>query len=456
MASAYGNSRRRRRSSIEEEEEADSIRSSQRSSPSTGSKRARSTQGSSDSEPESFSPSDRRPSFAALYEDEDKDQFDNDGRTSQSDFQPGSIIRVKLTNFVTYANAEFFPGPNLNMVIGPNGTGKSSLVCAICLGLGWGPQHLGRAGQVGEFVKHNTDVAEVEIELQKRPNEASNYVVRVRIIRDGNQREWFLQGKKTSLKAVQSLTRSLSIQVDNLCQFLPQDKVAEFSGLSPVDLLLHTQRAAAPEHMVDWHNKLKARRKEQKALEQQHELDKETLDILENRQQNLQAEVRRLEERQEIQEKLMILRKKIPYVEYKTARAQHIEYKKRKDDAKARLRRLRDRVEPLLANVHQKEADSSQISLVIREREAVLKSTEGEADKVVGKITALDQAIQETENAVESERSLETNRRKDVRKIQQTISELKFRLNDQPIEFNGPEWNERIVSTTPKLGLSCF
>lgn len=54
--------------------------------------------------------------------------------------QPGAIVRVKLTNFVTYTSAEFYPGPNLNMVIGPNGTGKSTLVCAICLGLGWGPQ----------------------------------------------------------------------------------------------------------------------------------------------------------------------------------------------------------------------------------------------------------------------------------------------------------------------------
>lgn len=54
--------------------------------------------------------------------------------------QPGAIVRIKLTNFVTYASAEFFPGPKLNMVIGPNGTGKSTLVCAICLGLGWGPQ----------------------------------------------------------------------------------------------------------------------------------------------------------------------------------------------------------------------------------------------------------------------------------------------------------------------------
>ena len=54
-------------------------------------------------------------------------------------FQPGSIVRIKVKNFVTYSQVEVFPGPNLNMVIGPNGTGKSTIVCAICLGLGWSP-----------------------------------------------------------------------------------------------------------------------------------------------------------------------------------------------------------------------------------------------------------------------------------------------------------------------------
>lgn len=28
------------------------------------------------------------------------------------------------------------PGARLNLVLGPNGTGKSSLVCALCIGLG--------------------------------------------------------------------------------------------------------------------------------------------------------------------------------------------------------------------------------------------------------------------------------------------------------------------------------
>ena len=52
----------------------------------------------------------------------------------------GSIVRIKLENFVTYDAVEVFPGPNLNMIIGPNGTGKSTIVCAIALGLGGKPE----------------------------------------------------------------------------------------------------------------------------------------------------------------------------------------------------------------------------------------------------------------------------------------------------------------------------
>ena len=48
-------------------------------------------------------------------------------------------MRVKLHHFLTYDDVEFRPGPYLNMVLGPNGTGKSSIACALCLGLNWPP-----------------------------------------------------------------------------------------------------------------------------------------------------------------------------------------------------------------------------------------------------------------------------------------------------------------------------
>lgn len=40
-----------------------------------------------------------------------------------SEYKPGSIRRVRLQNFLTYENVEFTPGPRLNVVCGPNGTG---------------------------------------------------------------------------------------------------------------------------------------------------------------------------------------------------------------------------------------------------------------------------------------------------------------------------------------------
>lgn len=58
---------------------------------------------------------------------------------SSSSYVPGSIVRVQLHNFLTYDHVEFRPGPHLNMIIGPNGTGKSSIACAIALGLNWSP-----------------------------------------------------------------------------------------------------------------------------------------------------------------------------------------------------------------------------------------------------------------------------------------------------------------------------
>lgn len=59
-------------------------------------------------------------------------------------FKPGSIVRLKMKNFLTYDECEFFTGPRLNIVIGPNGTGKSALTHAICLAC------CGSTGDVGK------------------------------------------------------------------------------------------------------------------------------------------------------------------------------------------------------------------------------------------------------------------------------------------------------------------
>jgi len=65
----------------------------------------------------------------------------------------------------TYSKVEICPGPGLNVVVGANGTGKSTIVCGICLGLGGKPSILGRASSVTEYIKHGKTTAVIEIEL---------------------------------------------------------------------------------------------------------------------------------------------------------------------------------------------------------------------------------------------------------------------------------------------------
>lgn len=52
----------------------------------------------------------------------------------------------------TYDYVTFFPGLQLNVIIGPNGTGKSTLMAAIVLGMGGSPKVLSRALNVSESI----------------------------------------------------------------------------------------------------------------------------------------------------------------------------------------------------------------------------------------------------------------------------------------------------------------
>jgi chromosome segregation ATPase len=55
-------------------------------------------------------------------------------------FVTGAITRIKLQDFMTYDYVEFRPGPHLNMILGPNGTGKSTIAAGIAIGLGFKPE----------------------------------------------------------------------------------------------------------------------------------------------------------------------------------------------------------------------------------------------------------------------------------------------------------------------------
>ncbi|KAF3942401.1 hypothetical protein ABW19_dt0209404 [Dactylella cylindrospora] len=288
---------------------------------------------------------------------------------------PGAIVRVQLENFVTYTKVTFEPGPSLNMVIGPNGTGKSTLVCAICLGLGFGPEHLGRAKDVAEFVKNGSDFAIIEIELKGRPSDEINPTIRRRINRDGSSQFW-ADGKKVNAKAVSKLTRMLNIQIDNLCQFLPQDRVVEFAGLGPVALLRETQRAAAPPEVLQGHEKLKGLRSQE--VRMQNDLDglKQSVQTMENRQKVLERDVARLRERESVQKRIDIMQKSAILKEFREAKDARDVIRQEYKEHREKVKKLAEEEAPKMHEINEAEALRESIKTWIDEEKADLAAIE--------------------------------------------------------------------------------
>ncbi|KAK8169242.1 putative ABC/SMC5 protein [Phyllosticta citrichinensis] len=359
------------------------------------------------------------------YASQAKDRAKRPRYTNGDASEPGSVVRIKMTNFVTYTSSEFKCGSSLNMVIGPNGNGKSTLVCAICLGLGWSPQHLGRAKSVGEFVKNGTTEAAIEIELAGGPQTRGRNPVIKRIIRkEDNKSFFFLDGHPTPHKRITELCKSFSIQIDNLCQFLPQDRVVEFAALGPVQLLEQTQRAAAPEHMTQRHEQLKELRKTQEADQDVRAREAEHLSSLEKRQNAQKADVDRMREQQQLKDKLEAYKRIRPCVNYRMREA--------KQKALASKDELNE-VEPTL-----REMESKKTYL-----EEVKKKTRAERSKV-DKLKGIAAQIENKEREIEAERGMEKEKTQEIRRIEANIKSLQRQMEEQPEPFDAAQFNERI------------
>ncbi|EXJ56544.1 hypothetical protein A1O7_06888 [Cladophialophora yegresii CBS 114405] len=360
----------------------------------------------------------------------------NDNVEIRSGHQPGAIVRVKLTNFVTYTSAEFFPGPSLNMVIGPNGTGKSTLVCAICLGLGWPPKHLGRAKEPAEFVKHGCREATMEIELQRKPSMRKNPVITRVIKREGNQSTYLINGKQSSGREVQVLANSFNIQIDNLCQFLPQDKVVEFAMMTPVDLLVSTQRAVAGPEMTNLHEELKRLRKDQSKVMKNVKDARAQLAHLESRQEGQRPEVERLRERAKVKLRLERLEQSRAILRYQAAKTLSQEAKERAQTISQELKHLKAASAPALAKVRSKAEYEARARAFKTKCEKELTNILKTCDNKTKEIMKLDDDMKEKSTQIEAEKTGVSKNKNTIAQEQNKLRDLRRKKTEAPENFD--------------------
>ncbi|KAF4323220.1 hypothetical protein BBO99_00003042 [Phytophthora kernoviae] len=269
---------------------------------------------------------------------------DVSGSDTSDEYVDGSIFRVKLHNFLTYNDAEFFPGPRLNLILGPNGTGKSSIVCALCVGLAGSTRLLGRADKVGQFVRHEKESGYTEIELYFRNG---NKVIRRNIFRD-NKSTWMVNGRDSTLKNVTGIMEAAKIQIDNLCQFLPQDKVGEFSRMNPVQLLKATETAITDGDLATQHDEIIELQNSMSDKGRELERTRSSLELKKSENSQRQKEVERIEDYETRIEETELMEKKCLWLEFEEAKREVEELKLEKKRCREKIAEARqEKIAPL-------------------------------------------------------------------------------------------------------------
>ncbi|XWS42860.1 hypothetical protein CRYUN_Cryun16bG0050800 [Craigia yunnanensis] len=329
----------------------------------------------------------------------------------EDDYLPGNITEIELHNFMTFNHLVCKPGPRLNLVIGPNGSGKSSLVCAIALCLGGEPQLLGRATNIGAYVKRGEESGYIKISLRGYTKEEQITIVRK--IDTRNKSEWLCNGKSVPKREILEVIRKFNIQVNNLTQFLPQDRVCEFAKLTPVQLLEETEKAVGDPQLPVQHcalvEKSRELKRHQKAVEKMGESLKQLIAL--NAVQ--EKDVERVRQRDELLEKVDSMKKKLPWLKYDMKKTEYFEAQKRGKDAKKNLDEAAKKLNDFRAPIEKQKQEKAKLddkckhisnlmNLNIKQRVDLLQKENEAAVQVRGKYKEVEDLRREEDSRKQS------------------------------------------------------
>ncbi|XP_012873852.1 PREDICTED: structural maintenance of chromosomes protein 5 [Dipodomys ordii] len=344
---------------------------------------------------------------------------------SSGSFVEGSIVRIAMENFLTYDVCEVSPGPHLNMIIGANGTGKSSIVCAICLGLAGKPAFMGRADKVGFFVKRGCSKGMVEIELFRT---SGNLIITREIDVTKNQSFWFINKRSTTQKVVEEQVAALNIQVGNLCQFLPQDKVGEFAKLSKIELLEATEKSIGPPEMHRYHCELKNFREKEKQLETSCKEKTEYLEKMVQRNERYKQDVERFYERKRHLDLIEMLEAKRPWVEYENVRQEYEGVKLARDQVKEEVRKLKEGQIPITNRIQEIERERHNMEALIKGKATNIKETSQKCKQKQEFIERKDKNIEDLQQELIVKQNAEHDLQRRISNARKMIEDLQNEL----------------------------
>lgn len=222
---------------------------------------------------------------------------------------------------------------------------------------------MGRGTTLGSFVKQGYNDGFIEIELKGRKGESNITIQRQLNKKDMRTLKFTLNGENVSGKKITDCVEGLGIQVNNLCSFLPQDKVAEFAQMTPQTLLKATEQAAGNKNLLEWHNVLIEEGKKLKSIngvwrsfsvvkftltsKQEIVTLRSNLETQEHRNAALERDVQAYLERKDIERQISLLELILPFKEYLESREEYNRLKEEREKMHQKVLALQERNKPV-------------------------------------------------------------------------------------------------------------
>ena len=298
-------------------------------------------------------------------------------------------------------------------------------------------------------MKHGREKAIIEIELKGVGDEDIVTVRRI-IYVDNEKSDWKLNGAKSTFAKVKEMMERLNVQIDNLCNFLPQERVHSFAQLTPNQRLLETMRTVGGKQMVVRYETLTGfQSNERDLIKQCTALDAE-LDQLQKQNAAIETEVKRFAEREQILDRIRLIECKKPWIAYNDARDDFKVAQEEKKRLAGELQEIQQRHSPVKEQLKQIKAQlynlKEQRTMIInghRELTETAKRLARDVSEYENKIDELRRDIVDYQNKVKTKMDkLNTlrNQRSEIEKVveigrQQVPERIVRGLRDISIEI---------------------
>ncbi len=149
------------------------------------------------------------------------------------------LSSVRLRNFLSFQDGMISFVPGLNVVVGPNGSGKTSIFHALKFALG-SNQREDRYPKWSDFIRRGATTAEAEVVVIVDDQPVS--FLR-RVDRDGVPRS-YMNGRRVGANELKTRAAELGLDVDNTLVFMPQERINALREMNPVEICRLVEEAA--------------------------------------------------------------------------------------------------------------------------------------------------------------------------------------------------------------------